>query len=131
MIGIIESSMGDYGAANAAFKSASLDLDGKDKIEAESRTTPTASDKSTVHTSHFFTLQFGAYRDKTNATAAIVTLDPVLQKAGLGESWIAEEKDRVGRTMFLVQAGRYPSRTSATSRRNRGDLPQCIVTESP
>ena len=131
MIGIIASSMGDYEAANAAFTSASIDLDGEDKTEAESRTTSTTTHQPTVHTSHFYTLQFGAYRDKSNASAYIQSLNATLDKAGLGNAWIAEETDRLGRTMFLVQAGRYPSRAIASSRRKRGDLPQCIVAESP
>ena len=131
MIGIIASSKGDYEAANASFTSASIDLSGKDKSEAESRTTSTTTHQPTVHTSHFYTLQFGAYRDKSNASAYIQSLNATLDKAGLGNGWIEEETDRLGRTMFLVQAGRYPSRTSASSRRKRGDLPQCIVAESP
>lgn len=131
MIGLIASSKGDYEAANEAFASASIDLDGEDKREAESRTTSSTTHKPTVHTSHFFTLQFGAYRDKANANAYIQSLSATLEKAELGDAWITEETDRLGRTMFLVQAGRYPSRTSASSRRKRGDLPQCIVAESP
>jgi tetratricopeptide (TPR) repeat protein len=131
MIGIIASSKGDYEAANAAFTSASIDLDGKDKREAESRTTSTDTYHQTVHTSHFFTLQFGAYRDKSNANTFIQSFNTTLDIAGLGNAWITEETDRLGRTMFLVQAGRFPSRTSASSRRKRGDLPQCIVAESP
>ena len=131
MIGIIASSKGDYEAANASFTSASFDLSGKDKSEAESRTTSITTHQPTVHTSHFYTLQFGAYRDKSNASAYMQSLNATLDKAGLGNAWIEEETDRLGRTMFLVQAGRYPSRTSASSRRKRGDLPQCIVAESP
>ncbi len=131
MIGIIASSKGDFDTANAAFTTASLDLVGKDKREAESRTTPTTTNKPPNYTSRFFTLQFGAYRDKANANAFIQTLNTALNAAGLGEAWIAEERDRLGRTMFLVQSGRYPSRSSASSRRKRGDLPQCIVAESP
>jgi tetratricopeptide (TPR) repeat protein len=131
MIGIIASSKGDYEAANAAFTSASIDLDGKDKREAESRTTSTTTHQPTVHTSHFYTLQFGAYKNKSKANAFIQSLDATLDKAGLGNAWIAEETDRLGQTMFKVHAGRYPSRISASSRRKRGDLPQCFVAESP
>jgi hypothetical protein len=130
MIGIIASSKGDYEAANAAFTTASFDLEGENKREADSRTIPTATDQPRVHTSHYFTLQFGAYRDKTNATAFIQSLNASLDKAGLGNAWIEEEADRLGRTMFLVQAGRFPTRTGASSRRKWGDLPQCIVAES-
>ena len=131
MIGIIASSKGDYEVANASFTTASIDLDGKDKREAESRTNPKTTHQSTVRTSHFFTLQFGAYRDKSNANAFIQSLIATLDTAGLGNAWIEEETDRLGRTMFLVQSGRFSTRSSASSRRKRGDLPQCIVAESP
>lgn len=127
MIGIIASSNGDFDVADAAFRSASIDLEGIDKREAESRTSSTSSDSSLTKSPHSFTLQFGAYRNSENAISAIVSLNSILNKAGLGEAWIVEEEDRTGRKMFLVQAGRFTSRSSATTRRKRGDLPQCIV----
>ena len=131
MVGLIASSRGEFDVANSAFKTASVDLEGRDKMEAKSRMSSTTSDNSPVHTSPFYTLQFGAYLDRANANSKITSLNPSLVKAGLGEAWIVEEKERIGRTMFLVHAGRFPSRMSAFTRRKRGDLPQCFVQASP
>ncbi|MEE2912199.1 MAG: SPOR domain-containing protein [Planctomycetota bacterium] len=130
MIGIIASSKGDFDVANIAFQTATIDLEGKDKREAESRSTSVSDIQPKSYSSNF-TLQFGAYRDKKNATAYVTSINPTLNKLGLNEAWITEEKDRLGRTMFLVHAGQFSTRTSASARRKRGDLPQCIVVESP
>ena len=130
MLGIIAESNGDPQAASIAFAAAANELVGRDKQRALSKTSPNTP--QTAHApSGYFTLQFGAYRDKSNANTFIQSLNTTLDIAGLDNAWITEETDRLGRTMFLVQAGRFPSRTSASSRRKRGDLPQCIVAESP
>ena len=131
MIGIIASSKGEFDTANTAFNAASIDLDGRDRREAESRRTSSTSDAPKGHASHPFTLQFGAYRNSGNANSAIVSLNSALTEAGLGEPWIIEEEDRLGRTMFLIQAGQFSSRAGASTRRKRGDLPQCIVVAAP
>lgn len=124
MLGIIASSNGEYAEAEIAFKSASIHLVGNDKREALAR-----SGDSLI--SGEFTLQFGAYRSKANAEIALNTLSRSLAKSGLGTPHIVKEVGSLGKTMFLVQAGRFTSRKVASTRRDRGDLPQCIVAVSP
>ncbi len=124
MLGIIASSNGEYAVAEIAFKSASIHLVGNDKREADARS-------GNALISGEFTLQFGAYRSKANAEIALNTLSGTLAKSGLGTPHIVKEVGTLGKTMFLVQAGRFTSRKLASSRRGLGDLPQCIVAVSP
>jgi len=126
MLGIISTSKGDYVAAETSFAKAANYLQGEDRREAVARLT--SDSNPSVISNQSFTLQFGAYRDKSNATAAMKSLSPSLKKSGIQSVWISEEKDRTGRTMYLVQAGHFSSRSSASSVRNQGNLPQCIVT---
>jgi hypothetical protein len=124
MLGIIASSKGDYQEAARAFNTSSNYLLGSDKIQAESR--------SGKHVkSNNFTLQFGAFQKKVNATKAIDTLSNSINKAGLGRAWITEETNRSGRILFLVQAGHFKSRNAASLIREQYKLPQCIVTATP
>lgn len=126
MLGIISSSKGDYAAAEASFAKAANYLQGDDRREAISRLP--SNGEPAVFSSQSFTLQFGAYREKSNAISAMKTLSPSLKHAGIQSIWISEEKDRTGKTMYLVQAGHFSSRASATSVRTQSNLPQCIVT---
>ncbi len=123
MLGIIASSKGDHRTAELEFNKAFKGLIGIDKQKAGART-------GGVSSTNKFTLQFGAYRDKANATKAIESIATSLQNAGLGNAWITEEKSTIGRTMFLVQAGQFPTRSSASLQRDRTNLPTCIVTAS-
>ena len=126
MLGIIAESDGDTQAASIAFAAAASELVGRDKQRALSRTST-----NTIKTAHapsgYFTLQFGAYRDKTNATQSVESLNSMDENIGLGNAWLKEENDSIGRKMYLVQAGKFVSRTSANSRKSMGDLPKCIV----
>tara|TARA_B100000959_G_scaffold217044_1_gene228864 strand:- start:836 stop:1501 length:666 start_codon:yes stop_codon:yes gene_type:complete len=124
MLGIIASSKGDYQTAKLAFSNASTNLIGIDKQIAEER----SGGKSI---SNNFTLQFGAYRNRVNAEKAIISLENSLQNAGIGTAWITEERSNSGRTMYLVQAGHFRSRNSASLQRDRTNLPQCIVAVIP
>jgi TPR repeat protein len=126
MLGIISTNKGDHVAAEAEFAKAANFLQGEDRLEAVSRLSPEF--ESSVISNQTFTLQFGAYRDKSNATSAVTSLSPFLERAGIHSVWISEEKDRSGRTMYLVQAGHFSSRALASTVRNQGNLPQCIVT---
>jgi tetratricopeptide (TPR) repeat protein len=124
MLGIIASSNGNYAVAEIAFKSASIHLRGNDKREAVARC-------GNALVSGEFTLQFGAYRSKGNAEIALNTLSESLANTGLGTPRITKEVGTLGKTMFLVQAGRFTTRKIASSRCDHGDLPQCIVAVSP
>jgi tetratricopeptide (TPR) repeat protein len=123
MLGIIATSEGDYESAQLAFKSAVKNLNGIDKQKANARSGNPILDGK-------FTLQFGAYQNRSNADKAVVNLTNSLSKSGLGTVWITPESGKYGKTMFLVQAGHFPTRSSASRRRGRGDLPQCIVAAS-
>ena len=122
MLGIIASSKGDYRAAQIAFQNASPNLRGMDKRRA-------AAKLQTLNTSNIFTLQFGAYRKKENAVKAIEIISTSIRKADLGNAWISEEKNGLGGTIYLVQAGHFASRNDASSRRTQYNLPQCVVTK--
>ena len=126
MLGIISTNKGDYAAAEIAFSKAANDLQGVDRREALSRLSST-SDASLISNQNF-TLQFGAYRDKSNATSAVTALSAPLQKAGIRPAWIIENTDRTGRKIYLVQAGQFATRTAASNVCKNGTLPQCIVT---
>ena len=121
MLGIIASNKGDQAAAQLAFSTAAANLQGTDKQNANQRT-------GSVSGLNKYTLQFGAYRKKENARKAVESISRVLRKADLGNAWIAEEKSSIGRILYLVQAGRFPTRNSASSSRDEHHLPKCVVT---
>jgi len=125
MLGIISSNKGDIVAAEAAFAKAAKDLHGEDRKEATKRTTASINIALSNNT---YTLQFGAFKNRTNANTAVSTLSPSLIKAGIHSIWITEDTDRSGKKLYLVQAGHFPSRSAASIRRKNGDLPHCIVT---
>ncbi|MBT4530551.1 MAG: SPOR domain-containing protein [Phycisphaerae bacterium] len=126
MLGIISEHEGDFETASLAFANAAKKLTGLDKKEANARAIGSSTIPST--TTSFFTLQFGAYRDKSNATSAIASLAPNLKNVGISPVWISEDTDRSGRVLYLVQGGKFSTRASASIRKKRGDLPQCNVT---
>jgi len=125
MLGIISANNGNIEAAKIAFKKAAVDLEGMDKREANLRT---SSGNSAFTSSNSFTLQFGAFRDKSNAKSAMDDLSSSLNQAGIQTVWIKEDSDRLGRKLYLVQAGHFATRSAASNRRMSGNLPQCIVT---
>ncbi len=126
MLGIISENEDDYATATIAFRKAERDLTGIDKQKASKKFSN--FDSSSIGASDAFTLQFGAYKDESNATTAVATLTPTLAKAGIDSVWITENTDFSGRTLYLVRAGHFASRRAATNRKNHGDLPHCIVT---
>ena len=131
MLGIISSSKGDFDEARAQFAIAATELTGRDKREAIARSGSPIQQETGDWGSTYFTLQFGAYRDQTNAKQAVHSISNSLNEHGLGEPWILEETDRFGRTMFLVQAGRFSTRVKASTLRKSANLPQCIVATVP
>ena len=124
MLGVIATSNGDSRKAELEFSKASKNLTGTDKIKA------TAFARGFTGTD-IFTLQFGAYKKKENATNAIGQLSKSIHKAGLGSAWITKETSRAGRILFLVQAGHFKTRNDASLVREQYDLPQCTVTAAP
>ncbi|MAI67797.1 MAG: hypothetical protein CMJ26_07985 [Phycisphaerae bacterium] len=124
MLGVIASNNGEFDKAEKAYATASYDLEGKDRTEANARSGITSSSGN-------FTLQFGAYRSKANAQAAMNDLAVTIKQGSLGSIEITEEDGSLGKTMFLVQAGHFATRKLAAARRDKGDLPPCIVVVSP
>ena len=55
----------------------------------------------------------------------------IIKQGSLGSIEITEEDGSLGKTMFLVQAGHFATRKLAAARRDKGDLPPCIVVVSP
>lgn len=127
MLGIISTNEGNIETAEREFAKAAVDLVGKDKREALLRASSNSSN-SGFASNQSFTLQFGAFRDKSNATSAMEELSFSLKKAGIQPAWITEDSDRRGRKLYLVQAGHFATRKAASNRRTSGNLPQCIVT---
>jgi len=125
MLGIIATNKGDYETAEVAFRIAANELQGIDKREATTRTS--GSTGANLVSSQSFSLQFGAYRDKANADVALSNLSTSLKRVGINSVWITEDIDRTGRTLYLVQAGHFSTRASASNRKRHGNLPQCIV----
>jgi hypothetical protein len=125
MLGIISANEGNIEDAEIAFANAAIALEGVDKQEANLRI---STGNSMVTSSNSFTLQFGAFRDKSNANSAMNELSSSLKQAGIQTVWIKEDSDRTGRKLYLVQAGHFATRSAASTRRNNGNLPQCIVT---
>ena len=130
MLGIIAESKGDVEAATSAYELAAAELEGGDRQQALLRTR-SGADQTTHAPNGFYTFQFGAFRIENNARQSLTSLLTSFQDIGLGSGWISEDKDEIGRRMYLVQAGRFVSRSSANSRRSLGDLPQCIVVHAP
>ncbi len=125
MLGIIASNRGEIDDAEASFAIASLELHGENQLESALRS---SSGTTYMLSENSFTLQFGAYRNKENANVAIDRISPSLAKAGIHSAWIADDTDRSGRTLYLVQAGHFATRKTASSVRKKNNLPQCIVT---
>ncbi len=128
MLGIIAQSEGDVDEANQLFALASTHLKGMDKQHAVSKSN--GKNLATNYSSDFFTLQFGAFRNESNANESLSKLKSTLAAKGINQSWVKPDTDSYGNTLYLVQAGKFVTRNSAASRKKRGDLPQCIVVQS-
>ena len=113
---------GDDAAADVAMQVAVEDLAGPDRAQALARTRTTAPIDG-----RRFSLQFGAYRSHANATVAADTIASLLQGSDLPMPLVSEGTDRLGRELYFVRAGAFQSRDAAAVRRQRGDLPPCIV----
>jgi cell division protein FtsN len=113
---------GDHAAAEVAMQVAVADLAGPDRAQALTRVR-----KPTVLDGRQFSLQFGAYRNHANATVAADTIAGELRGSDLPMPRVSEGTDRLGRELYFVRVGVFQSRDTASLRRQRGDLPPCIV----
>ena len=128
MLGIIAKSEGDVDEANQLFAKASTHLRGMDKHHAVAHSNGDMS--SSNYSTDFFTLQFGAFRNESNANESLSKLKSTLAIKGISQSWVKSDTDKYGNTLYLVQAGKFVSRNSAATRKKQGDLPQCIIVQS-
>lgn len=64
-----------------------------------------------------FTLQLGAFSNKTNADKAVATAGSRAQRAGLPTPTVVSTPDATGRTIYLVQTGRFKTRGEAQAAR--------------
>ena len=128
MLGIIAQSEGDIDEANQLFSAASTQLKGMDKHHAVAKSN--GESPAVIYSSDFFTLQFGAFRNESNANESLSKLKTTLARKGINQSWVKPDTDNYGSTLYLVQAGKFVSRNSAATRKKQGDLPQCIVVQS-
>lgn len=74
-----------------------------------------------------FTLQAGAFRQRDHAARAARDATPIAQHHGLDPVNIVPMRDDHGEVMYLVQFGRFNSRTAATEARTKLGSLQIIV----
>jgi tetratricopeptide (TPR) repeat protein len=75
-----------------------------------------------------FTLQIGAYHDRSGAEWAVRNATPSVERQGLGPVRIVESHDRRGQSIYLVQFGQFESRAAATAAKAKLGRLDYIVT---
>ena len=128
MLGIIAESEGNHERAELLFLKAAENLDASNQRRAIGKSGKNVADIANANSS-FFALQFGAFRDEKNAKTQLNIIKTDLNQRGLPKIWVQKETDSYGRTIYLVQAGQFTSRSLANSRKKQGDLPECIVVQ--
>ncbi|MHC4080640.1 MAG: SPOR domain-containing protein [Planctomycetota bacterium] len=78
-----------------------------------------------------FTLQAGAYRQRPSAERAAVEAAAIAEVHGLSPVQIVPRRDERGDVLYVVQVGRFESRTAAVSARQRVGRLQYIVAALP
>ncbi|MHC5023399.1 MAG: SPOR domain-containing protein [Planctomycetota bacterium] len=78
-----------------------------------------------------YTLQLGAFSEQPRAARVARDASALARRHGLEPVQVVRERDRAGRTLYLVQMGRFASE-SAADRMSRalGEV-DCMVTEAP
>ncbi|MEM6333658.1 MAG: SPOR domain-containing protein [Planctomycetota bacterium] len=74
-----------------------------------------------------YTLQVGAYSDRTNAQTAASQLVDTARAVGLARPTLARGRSRTGQTLHLVQIGQFATFEAAVRARNRLDTPDAFV----
>jgi tetratricopeptide (TPR) repeat protein len=74
-----------------------------------------------------YTLQLGVFSSRANADALLAKATRQSTQSGLGTPTIAQTQDVAGRTVFLVQLGRFKNRTEAVAARARLGMESVIV----
>jgi tetratricopeptide (TPR) repeat protein len=78
-----------------------------------------------------FTLQAGAYRQRPSAERAAVEAAALAEDHGLSPVRIVPRRDERGEVLYIVQVGRFESRTAAMNARRRLGRLQYIVAALP
>lgn len=74
-----------------------------------------------------YTLQLGVFSNRANADALLAKATRQSSQRGLGTPSVAQTTDVAGRTVFLVQLGRFKNRTEAVAARARLGMESVIV----
>lgn len=77
-----------------------------------------------------FSLQVGAYQERSRAQRAADDVAPLAQQHGLGPMRIVPSRDSRGRQLYLVQFGWFESRTAAAAARQRLGKLEYIVAQA-
>ncbi|MEM0915628.1 MAG: SPOR domain-containing protein [Planctomycetota bacterium] len=74
-----------------------------------------------------YTVQVGAFSDRTNARRTALELAPAIRDVRLPPPVLARGVDRLGRPLTLVQVGQFATFSAAVRARNRLDLPGAFI----
>ncbi|HVZ93925.1 MAG TPA: SPOR domain-containing protein [Phycisphaerales bacterium] len=102
LLGRIESAKSMYRAAQSSVSDSSLAAQIQKRLSLDG-----------------FTVQVGAYSQKTNADRIMAGLKPRAKSLGLPEPKLVLEPDATGRTLYLVQLGRFKSLMEAQAAKNK------------
>jgi len=75
-----------------------------------------------------FTLQVGAFKDRTGAERAAASARRLARDHGLGEVWIIPRRGETGRLLYLVHLGSFATRSEAATARRQLRQPDYLIT---
>ena len=79
-----------------------------------------------------FTIQVGAFRERSRAERAAVDAAEVAEETGFGPVRIVTRSDRRGTALYVVQLGSFDTRTQAATARARvGNLQYIVAAQQP
>ena len=79
-----------------------------------------------------FTIQVGAFRERSRAERAAIDAAEVAEQTGLGPVRIVTRNDHRGTALYIVQLGSFGTRTEAASARARvGNLQYIVAAQQP
>jgi tetratricopeptide (TPR) repeat protein len=141
MLGVIQLDQGHPTEAASLLSDAAKQLKGPEGQEAARQAasayaaagTPltgsrwTKATGSSLSTATAFALQVGAFRERNRAENAARAVEPLARQHALGPVQVIQRTDPRGRTLFLVQLGRFSTRNAASLARNRIGQSEYIV----
>jgi tetratricopeptide (TPR) repeat protein len=130
-LGIVELRQGRSQAAAASFRTAAGQLDGEDaRLASAWAVRATAGEDGSAPAGGAggeFTIQVGAFRGRPRAEQAAQDAEALGQRHGVAPVRIVQRRDDRGQPLFVVQMGRFGSRTEASDARRRVGNLQFIV----